>query len=325
MQSTPKVSVIIITYQRAQGLVELVKQIKSTFRPDTEILISINGDDSHTELELQKIENIYFEKIQSTTPARARNLLAKKASGDYILFLDDDISLSKNYYQNLISHLNNNVDVIGGPDQTPHNSSFFAKVLGNTLKSPFSTAHTLFRHARTRITSNVDENRLILCNFCIKKDIFNKFQFDEYFYRNEENVLIHQLQDYNLIYDPYLFVYHERKSHPFKLIRAIFNSAFFRAQSFKLYPKSIQIIYFVPSITLLLLLFLPSLSVKTVFASIFLSASLLSSIIIAGLIQAPFALIYQIIINITYAIGFIYGLCKKLPNEKKWKTQSIKS
>ena len=90
-----KVSVIIPTYNRAGLLKEAVQSVLSQTHPSHEIIIIDNGSDEVHKDKIADISRIspgivtyYFPSNKGA--AAARNFGIGKASGDYILFLDDD-------------------------------------------------------------------------------------------------------------------------------------------------------------------------------------------------------------------------------------------
>lgn len=96
---TPRVSVIIPTYNRADLLPQTIQSVlDQTFR-DLEILIIDDGSTEDTENVVRRIDDsrvTYIRQAHSGLPAVARNTGLHHARGDYIAFLDsDDLWLSE--------------------------------------------------------------------------------------------------------------------------------------------------------------------------------------------------------------------------------------
>ena len=92
-ESKLTISVIIVTYNREGMLTEALSSLTMQLRmPDEVIVVDNNSTDNTREVvkEFTSKLNIryFFEGIQGTS--RARNTGIKNASGDIIVFLDDD-------------------------------------------------------------------------------------------------------------------------------------------------------------------------------------------------------------------------------------------
>ena len=89
---SPKVSVIMPTYNRADMLAKSIKSaLRQSFK-DFELLIINDGSSDNTKAVVSKFKDrriIYLEK-KNGGPASARNLGLEYAVGDYIAYLDDD-------------------------------------------------------------------------------------------------------------------------------------------------------------------------------------------------------------------------------------------
>ncbi|MBK24001.1 MAG: hypothetical protein CME70_08375 [Halobacteriovorax sp.] len=246
-------SILIITANRSK----LLQRCLQSLLPHQEkmgfdIHVIVNGDDSETSLLLKNsFPKIKSKTIKKTNPGEARNLGAVDIESEYLFFLDDDTILPFDYFDQIkkIFEENENLEIFGGPDANYPNSNNWEKALSIALKSPLATANTRYRH-RTDLEPNTSsEKKLILCNMWIKNSLLkNGLKFDHRFFRNEENVLIHQAkkQGIKTHYFPRLFVYHKRRASTWQLFRAVMLSGSGRLRSFFFYPSSFDPIYFVP-------------------------------------------------------------------------------
>lgn len=320
-------SIIIPTFQRPVFLKACLDSIFQQIN-EIEVIVIVNGQDLNS-LELLKSYDVKVLTTNSVTPGEARNIAIKVAQGDIIGFLDDDIELSDNYFTNLELLIQKypDADVLGGPDQTFLTASKLEKAIGITLTSPLATAKTNHRHLRGEVElHDAKEEHLILCNLWIKKAIFEieKFYFDNRLYRNEENVLLHQLKNNNkqLIYSPNLYVFHHRKADLKKLIRAVSSSGYFRLMSFIYYPDQFSVHYLVPSIFLvyliLLVLLFPLISSSlfllplVLYVILNISLSIKLSINYQSLVILFRIIFIHFVINISYGVGFLIGSLKIL-------------
>ncbi len=308
-------SVIIVTHQRVQSLDLCLKSLlQQKSVTEFELLVVLNGpDEASAELLRQKkIPFIALDK--KMTPAGARNLAAKQSQGKWLLFLDDDVILPENYFKKAFSHLQKQIEILGGPDQTPPTADEFEQALGLALSSPLATAHTHKRHYKGKENEVGSEEKFILCHLWILRETFLSVFFDERFFRNEENVLLHILKDKPMLYSPDLFVYHQRKANFFKLAPAVFSSGRHRIRSFFLYPDSFKFLYLAP---LFFVLYLFSLIfISQIWALLPLVIFFILSFFFAfkrgGFGLGPMILSYQIFINLSYALGSFYGIFESL-------------
>ncbi|WP_454861530.1 glycosyltransferase family 2 protein [Peribacillus frigoritolerans] len=115
-----KVSVIIPTYQRINGLRRAIISVLNQSYSNIEIIvIDDNEQDSDYRAKVQKIINefsainlIYLQNEENIGSAKSRNIGIYKASGDYITFLDDDDLYETNKVKRQLNHmLNNNLEM----------------------------------------------------------------------------------------------------------------------------------------------------------------------------------------------------------------------
>lgn len=112
----PLVSIIIPCYNQALFLEEAVDSVLGSTYPNIEIIIVDDGSHDHSAKIALKIHEKNPEKIhvimqENAGPAIARNVGVKAASGKYILPLDGDDKISKEYIQRAVEVLEKNQEV----------------------------------------------------------------------------------------------------------------------------------------------------------------------------------------------------------------------
>lgn len=317
----PFCTVLIITRARNELLINCIKSIAEARSPfPFEVLVVGNGQEIVREsLPFSTNCDLRIVTCKRQTPAGARNFALSQALGQWICFLDDDVELPHHYFETASRILDQspNVDIFGGPDRTIVRALARERAIGLTLLSPLATATTRLRHGAGESASQTsNERQLILCNLWIRKSLFSEMghRFDERFIRNEENILLHELRDSRMVYDPDLFVYHRRKTHLPDAGRAVFRSGFFRAKGFFLFPGSVTFEFFVPSMFLLYLVYLPFADEEWTRLPLFTYLALNSFFAIhIGASEKQKRLIpaiafYQFFINMMYGAGFLWGL-----------------
>ena len=311
-------SIIIVTWRRFSYLKKCLEEISFQLkgRDDGEILILINGEDKETENSLKNFPSLRVFKNSSLTPGEARNILITKASGTYVFCLDDDASPSEGYFNKVFEfiHRHPEVDVFGGPEIIFKDASLFEQTVGMALSSPMATYVTRWRHREKKEKSieKGDESRLILCNLWFRREIFQTFSFDSRFFRNEENVLLWQLQKAGKIikYLPYLFVYHRKKKNIPLLMKAVLGSGKYRMKSFLLFPGSSSFVYMIPMcfvFYLVSLFFVDSILYRiplVLYAFLSLFFSIHTTWRWGKVLHFPYVFFTQILINIGYGMAF---------------------
>jgi GT2 family glycosyltransferase len=89
-----RTSIIIISYKRKHRLLSLLDGLSSSAIPNIEILIVEQGENNETEISaFARKEKISLKYIYLPTPSmtHARNVGARAATGELLLFLDDDV------------------------------------------------------------------------------------------------------------------------------------------------------------------------------------------------------------------------------------------
>lgn len=109
---SPKVSVIISTYNRLQYLKKSIQSVLDQTFQDFEIIVVDDGTKGDkNENWCRQFEKINFYKIShSGTPSKTRNIGIDKSIGKYIAFLDDDDLWEKNRLELMVNILDNNSD-----------------------------------------------------------------------------------------------------------------------------------------------------------------------------------------------------------------------
>lgn len=143
-------------------------------------------------------------------PSSQRNKAAAEASGELLYFLDDDSLVDPGFLRRVIDHFSDpQVAVAGGPSLTPSSDSLRQRAFGAALSSPFGGGGVRNRYRKTGTIRQTGDHELILCNLCIRREVFLQFGgLDERLYPNEENELLDRLRKAGLkcIHDPDLAV-----------------------------------------------------------------------------------------------------------------------
>ncbi len=98
----PKVSIIIPVYNEEKDIGKALESLKQQIHKDFEIIIVDDGSTDNT-LEIVRQFKARILNQNHQGPGLARNLGAKEAKGEILIFVDADMIFDKNYIKNLIS------------------------------------------------------------------------------------------------------------------------------------------------------------------------------------------------------------------------------
>jgi len=98
--SKPKLSIIVPTLNEEKNLPILLSSIKRQGFNDYEIIIADNGSTDQT---LKIAEDFGCQKTSGGMPAIGRNQGAKIAQGEYLLFLDADVFVPRDFLKKILS------------------------------------------------------------------------------------------------------------------------------------------------------------------------------------------------------------------------------
>lgn len=198
-------------------------------------------------------------------PSVQRNRAVKEAKGSLIYFLDDD---SEPYKENLIRgvelFMDEQVQVVGGPNLVPPDSNLLERSFGDVMGSWLAFGPSCARYRKVGKTRSSSEKELILCNMMFRKTAFEKHDgFDEALYPNEENALMDAIagDGGKLMYDPDFVVNRRPRQSLGAFVKMLMNYGRGRAEQFRLHPTLGSAPNFVPPLFLLYVLIAPFLPV----------------------------------------------------------------
>jgi GT2 family glycosyltransferase len=251
----PKFSIIIPVKSINDYVRESVPYVQALSAHSWELLIIPNNRETN---EWPKDKRISIIDSGRVGPADKRDLGAKKASGDILVFLDDDSYPEPDILEVADSYFNNSdVVAIGGPAITPPTNSFWQKVSGAVFLSIFSGGlpERYIPFGKVKEVEDWPSVNLMVR----KKDFLAVGGFNSTFWPGEDTLLcLNLIQNTRkkILYIPHLKVWHHRRSGLFAHIKQVGAYGMHRGFFVKKYPKtSRKIIYFLPSAFLLFFIF----------------------------------------------------------------------
>jgi len=307
---------ILIPVKKINNYVKNNIKIINKIKPEkTEIIIIVNKKDNY---HFKSQINLKIVESGPCSPGIKRDLGAKIANGNYLIFFDDDSFPKKNYFKHLSNLiLTTKYNIFAGPGITPKYQ---------TTKQRISGAFFLTALGAGNISRYISTFRQIVddwpsVNFVIKKKIFNKIKgFNTNYWPGEDTFLCNKLKKIGnkILYSPDLIVFHHRREGFFNHLKQIYNYGFHRGYFARKYKKiSLKLIYFLPSIFLLTFFFV---IVHSIYFKIFFYLLILLLIYSAVSIFLMFKILtyenlnislrtlpYIISSHLTYGISFLKG------------------
>jgi cellulose synthase/poly-beta-1,6-N-acetylglucosamine synthase-like glycosyltransferase len=183
-------------------------------------------------------------------PADKRDLGAQKASGDILVFLDDDSYPESNILEVANKYFaEQNIIAVGGPGITPLSDGFWQKVSSAVFLSKF-TGGSPERYVSMGRARQIDDWPSV--NLMVRKDIFLSVGgFDCQYWPGEDTKLCLKLKKTGkkLIYAPDMIVWHHRRSGILLHLRQIGAYGLHRGFFARHHPEtSLRLKYLAPSI-----------------------------------------------------------------------------
>ena len=142
----------------------------------------------------------------------------------------------------------NNVAAVGGPAITPKNDDFWQKVSGAVFLSSLSGGNPE-RYISIGIKKIVNDWPSV--NLSVRKNVFTNINgFNSKYWPGEDTLLCLDIikTGGKILYDPYLIVYHHRRSGFKKHLKQVGQYGLHRGFFAKKYPEtSFKLKYFIPS------------------------------------------------------------------------------
>ena len=191
---------IIPAYNRAEDLGKCLESIlQQTFLPK-EVIIIDNSDRNRDRVKKtvevltpsfgkKNICLIYVQNKQENSGAIARNIGAQHSSGDIISVLDDDLTLGKKYYEEIIKVFKDKPKALGLEGKVVFSTEgkkirfFVAQLLGRIFSLGFVEKNGC-RVLPSLGVTYTSENKIINCQWisgasAFKKEVFKEFRYDE--------------------------------------------------------------------------------------------------------------------------------------------------
>ena len=245
----PVLSICIITGRRIPMLDACLASLQVQVDPPSfEVLVCSDGDDEVAAAVLARFPAARICHVDRALPGAGRNLLVEQATGELLLFLDDDVTVRSDMLRRLadIAAEHPEVGAFGGPNDSPDDSTRFQFVQGAVMASIVGAGPVRRRYG-AHPAGPADERFFILCNLAIRREVM--LPFDHELICAEENALLHELRRAGvpMHFDPSLVVMHERRPTMRGFGRQMHKYGRGRGQLMVRRPATIQAAFLAPS------------------------------------------------------------------------------
>jgi cellulose synthase/poly-beta-1,6-N-acetylglucosamine synthase-like glycosyltransferase len=231
-----------IQYDNFEVIIILDREEEYDFKGDTRFKILVSGP---------------------VGPGEKRNIGAKEAVKDILVFLDDDAYPAADWLMQASRVFDNpQVYALGGPAVTPLDAGFLEKMSGRVLESRLASGFTIYRHIPMS-ERLIDDYPTV--NLFVRKPAFSEIGgFPLEFWPGEDTKLCLDLVNKfgrKFLYNPLPVVFHHRRNLFGPHLKQISRYGRHRGQFARIFPQTSRIPqYFAPSLFITGLIFGPLVS-----------------------------------------------------------------
>ena len=242
-----KYSIIVPVFNRPDEVDELLESLCHQDVKDFEVIIVEDGSEKPCKDVCDKYANIldlhYYFK-ENSGPGQSRNYGAERANGEWLIVLDSDVVLPKDYLRNVESGMRNE-DAFGGPDASHPSFTPIQKAISYSMTSFFTTGGI-----RGGKGKKLDKFFPRSYNMGIRREVYQelggytKMRFGEdidFSYRIIE-------AGYKTALIPEAWVWHKRRTDFRKFFRQVYNSGIARINLEKRHPGTMKLVHLLPTV-----------------------------------------------------------------------------
>ena len=253
-----KYSIIVPVFNRPDEVDELLQSLCGQTIKDFEVLIVEDGSVKPCKDVCDKYASIldlhYYAK-ENSGPGQSRNYGAERAKGEWLIILDSDVVLPKDYLQAVDAEVSTPLPVregqggeslaaFGGPDASHPSFTPVQKAISYSMTSFFTTGG--IRGGKKKLDKFYPRS----FNMGIKREVyqqlggFSKMRFGEdidFSYRIVE-------AGYKTMLIPEAWVWHKRRTDFRKFFRQVYNSGIARINLTKRHPGTLKLVHMLPTV-----------------------------------------------------------------------------
>ncbi|RNA62815.1 glycosyltransferase [Chryseobacterium nematophagum] len=247
----PTISIIVAIFNRRDELFELLNSLTQQTDKDFEIIIVDDGSLIDLTPTIRNFEDIlqikYFRK-ENSGPGLTRNYGAKRAENEWLVFVDSDVIVEKDYIENIKKDiLEIPCDAFGGADKAHKGFNLMQKAISYSMTSVFTTGGI---RGNKKAVSKFQPRSF---NMGVKKDVFNKVGGFSEMRVGEDPDLSMTLwgNGYTTAFFDNISVYHKRRVDFGKFSKQVYQFGCARPILNQRHPNYVKISFAFPTIFLI--------------------------------------------------------------------------
>ncbi len=203
----PRVSVVVPTHDRPEGLRCLLKTLAAQAYPAGafDVIVAQDGGDDQTKTIIDETRRdatapIKHVRHDRSSAAATRNLGASIAGGDYLLFVDDDCEVDRNWIERTVAVF----------EKHPEAGEVAARIVGGSSRF-FARCHDYARYYPSMQSKAAERTFACGCAFGIRRSLFEELGgFDESIKTGEDEDLGLRMQakGFKTLFRPECIVHH---------------------------------------------------------------------------------------------------------------------
>ena len=245
----PFVSICIITGGNLPHLDDCLASIQSQQdAPAFEVIVCANGCSDVSAAVKARIPQAIVGRAERSKLGAARNPLIRRAAGEWLLFLDDDVTIRPTFLADLhrLAGEHPEASVLGGPNDTPEGTPVFQVIQGAVLASMVVSGPVRRRYG-PHPAGPADERFFTLCNLAVRRTAM--VSFPPSLVGAEENAVLAELhrRGLRMHYDPALAAFHARRPTLRSFAAQMYKYGLGRGQLTRRSPTTMKLPYLIPS------------------------------------------------------------------------------
>ncbi|KIA88443.1 glycosyltransferase [Kaistella jeonii] len=245
------ISIIIAIYNRKDELFELLNSLSHQTDNDFEIIIVDDGSVINlrptAELFHERLKIEFFRK-ENSGPGLSRNYGAKRTKNDWLVFVDSDVIVEKDYIENIKKNLAEiPCDAFGGADKAHKGFNLMQKAISYSMTSVFTTGG--IRGSKKAVTKFQPRS----FNMGVRKSAFEKVGGFSEMRIGEDPDLSMKLWEnaFTTAFFDNIGVYHKRRVDFGKFSKQVYQFGCARPILNQRHPKYVKISFAFPSFFLI--------------------------------------------------------------------------
>ena len=295
---------------------------KSQMKPKITAIIPLGEKRSIEILETIKRQYEKISFIIEKGPNHCLNLNrgVKKAKTEILAFVNGHTLLPRDWSKKvrIFFEKHPEIDIVGGPQLTPENASYFEKISGYALGSRFGSGEASTRYSGRKLILNADETMLTSANLVCRKHVLKLVKFDETLYPGGDPKFISDAKKkgFKIAYSPEIIAYNKRRTNIKDFFIQNFNYGKVRPKKEPFLETLKHPFFIIPSLFILyLILLIPLMIISKFFlfpAIIYICLNIIFSVYEGTKNNNFFAILFLpfifLTIHLSYGAGFLYGL-----------------